>query len=337
MADLTTKYLGLELKSPIVVGACNLVTNVDALKRMEAAGVGAIVYKSLFEEQIQLETLEMEQGMEDYNERNAEMTSLFPGLKHAGPKEHLHNFKKAVEAVNIPVIASLNAIYDVTWVDYAIELEKAGAAALELNFYTVPRDFDKEAGSIEDAQVAVLKEIKDSVKIPVSVKLSPYYSNPLNVVKKMDEVGVDGFVLFNRLFQPEIDLETEKHHFPWNLSSTGDNRLPLRFAGLLHNRIKGDIISNTGILTSKDALQMILAGANSVQVVSALYKNKIEYVAEMLKEMEVWMDEKGYKSLCDFRGKLSDDTMNDRFAYKRAQYVDILYNSKDIFDTYPMR
>ncbi|HAN77190.1 MAG TPA: dihydroorotate dehydrogenase [Bacteroidales bacterium] len=337
MADLKTKYLGLELKSPIVVGACNLVADLDSLKRMEAAGAGAIVYKSLFEEQIQLEALEMEQGMEDYNDRHAEMTSLFPNLEHAGPKEHLFNFKKAKQALTIPLIASLNAVYDVTWVDYALELEKAGADALELNFYSVPRDFNANGKTIEDQQVAILKEIMDNVKIPVSVKLSPYYSNPLNLIKQMDETGVNGFVLFNRLFQPEIDITNEEHHFPWNLSTHGDARLSLRYAGLLHNRIKADIIANTGVLNGNDVIQMLLAGANSVQVVSSLYKNRIEVIAEMLADLKTWMDAKGYKSVSEFRGKLSDATMNDRFAYKRAQYVDILYNSKNIFETYPLR
>lgn len=337
MADLKTTYMGLELSSPIIVGASNMVQDLNNLKRMEKAGAGAVIYKSLFEEQIQLEALDMEEDMSMDEHRHAEMTSLFPNLEHAGPKAYLMNLKKAKESVKIPVIASLNAVYDVSWADFAKQIADTGVDGLELNFYTVPDSFDKTAQEIEDQQIEIIKRVKDAVNLPLAVKLSPYYTNPLRMIKQMDEAGVQAFVLFNRLFQPQIDLDKEAQHFPWNLSNEGDSKLALRYAGLLHGEIAADICSNTGVLSGEDVLQLILAGANTVQVVSALYKNKIEYIDEMLKTISSWMDRKAYKTLDDFRGNLSKKNIKDPYAYKRAQYVDIIFNSQSIFDKYPMR
>jgi dihydroorotate dehydrogenase (fumarate) len=209
MTNLKTNYMGLELKNPIVVGANNLVTNVDRLKQMEEAGAAAVVFKSLFEEQIQLETAQMDDQMEEYAERHAEMTSLFPTLQHAGPSEHLMNVKNARKALSIPLIASLNAIYSETWLEYAKLLEDSGVDGLELNFYSVPRNPEVSGEDIIRDQIGILKEVKSSITIPVSVKLSPFYANPLNVISRLDKAGVDALVLFNRLFQNEIDLDNE--------------------------------------------------------------------------------------------------------------------------------
>jgi dihydroorotate dehydrogenase (fumarate) len=330
MSDLKTKYLGIDLKNPIVVGACNLVNEVDNIKHAEDAGAGAIVFKSLFEEQIQLESAQLDDELEEYNERHPEMIKLFPDVKHAGPEEHLVNLRKAKESVNIPIVASLNATYKESWVDYAQKIEETGIDALELNFYSVPRDFQMDGATVEAHQLDILKEVIAKVKVPVSVKLSPFYANPLNIIKEMDKVGVKGFVLFNRLFQPDVNVEDEEHYTPFNLSTPEDNRLPLRFAGLLHDEINADIISSTGIFSGKDVAKMILAGADSVQVVSALYKNKITHIASMLNELSAWMDSKGYKSLQDFRGKVSRNNLADPFIYKRAQYIDLLLKSEEV-------
>jgi len=331
MINLKTNYLGIELKNPIIAGASNLVTNMDNLKKMEEAGAAAIVIKSLFEEQIQLESAQMDDEMDEYADRHAEMLSLFPTLEHAGPREHLMMVKKAREAVSIPIIASLNAVYKETWLEYAKLLEDTGVDGIELNFYYVPRDFSLAGADIVKEQVEILKQVKSSLSLPVSVKLSPFYANPLNVISAMDKTGVDGFVLFNRLFQPEIDLDQEKHivHFP--LSTPDDSKLPLRFAGLLHGNVKGSICANTGIHSGNDVAKMLLAGADCVQVVSTLYKNGIGQIATMLGELEAWMKSKKYNSLKDFRGKLSNSSINDPFVYKRAQYVDLLLKSEEIF------
>lgn len=337
MANLKTSYMGIELKNPVIVGASNIVNNLENVKKAEAAGAGAIVYKSLFEEQIQLENAQLDDKLSEYSERNAEMVNLFPNIEHAGPEEHLFNLARVKKAIKIPVIASLNAMIKTSWIDYAKKIEDMGVDALELNFYYVPRDVNFDGNDIVSEQVDILKAVKQAVKIPVSVKLSPFYANPLNLVSKLDEAGADSFVLFNRLFQPEIDMEKEEHFTPFNLSTPEDNRLPLRFTGLLYKNVKGSICANTGIFTGQDVAKMILAGADCVQVVSTLYKNKIEYIGTILKDLEAWMNSKGYSSLSDFRGRLSNNKINDPFVYKRAQYIDLLLKSDEILVKYPFR
>jgi dihydroorotate dehydrogenase (fumarate) len=337
MANLKTSYMGIELKNPIIVGASNIVNNIENIKKVEEAGAGAIVYKSLFEEQIQLENAQLDDKLNEYTERNAEMVNLFPNIEHAGPEEHLFNLAKVKKSVGIPVIASLNAIYKESWIDYAARIEEMGVDGLELNFYYVPRDENFDGHNLIEQQVDILKEVKRKVKIPVSVKLSPFYANPMNIVSRLDKAGANGFVLFNRLFQPEIDMEKEAHYTPFNLSSPEDNRLPLRFAGLLYGKVRGNICSNTGIFTGLDVAKMILAGADCVQIVSTLYKNKISYISTIIKDLEAWMDKKGYKSLNDFKGKLSEKNINDPFVYKRAQYIDLLLKSDEVLVKYPLR
>ncbi|HPE34725.1 MAG TPA: dihydroorotate dehydrogenase-like protein [Bacteroidales bacterium] len=337
MADLSTTYLGLKLKNPVIVGASNLVTDPDTVQKIEEAGAAAIVFKSLFEEQIQLERMQHDDQLEEYNERNAEMISLFPKIEHAGPELHLTNLRKVVEKVKIPVIASLNCIYDATWVEYAEKLASTGVAALELNFYDSPREIKKQGKDITDQQIAVLQKVKHAVNIPVSVKLSPFYTNPLNVIGRMDETGVEGFVLFNRIFQPDIDIEREELVFPWYLSNEGDHRLALRFTGALYGNIKSDVCANSGILKASDMIQLLLAGASAVQVVTTLYKNGIGQITNMINNLNIWMNKKNYTSIEDFKGKLSKKNINDPFAYKRSQYVDILMKSHDIFKKYPLR
>lgn len=337
MVDLKTSYLGLELKNPIIVGASNLVTDMDALQQIEDAGAAAVVYKSLFEEQIQLERVQHEEGLEEYNERHAEMVSLFPKIKHAGLEQHLHNLRKVVDKMNIPVIASLNCVYDVTWTEYAKKLEDTGVAALELNLYSNPRGVERTGKEIVEQRLAILKKVKQTVNIPISVKLSPFYTNVLGVVDKMDKTGVDGFVMFNRIFQPDIDIETESLTFPWNLSNEGDYRLALRFAGLMYGNINANICSNTGIFNGNHVIQMLLAGADTVQIVSTLYKNGIGQIKNMLNELETWMEKKNYKTIEEFKGNVSKKNSTDPFAYRRSQYVDILMTADEIFKKYPMR
>jgi dihydroorotate dehydrogenase (fumarate) len=337
--NLKTNYMGVALKNPVIVGASNLVTDPGALKKIEEEGAGAVVYKTLFEEQIHLENLQNYHAEEDYASRHAEMSSApYPGSVDdaSGPEEFLAKLKEAKEALNIPLFASLNCVYDETWEEYALKIEETGVAGLELNFYSIPRTFEIDGRSIITEQYDLLEKVKKAVKIPVAVKLSPYYTSVLHVVGEMDKRGADAFILFNRLFQPEIDIDLEEHYFPYNLSTQNDNRIALRFAGLLYGEIKGNICANTGIFTGEDVISMILAGADTVQVVSTLYKNGIGQISVILKEMENWMKKKGYKSLNDFRGKLSNKTLRDPFIYKRAQYVDILMKSEEIFKKYPL-
>lgn len=336
MADLRTKYMGIELSSPIIVGANNLVKNIDNLKRIEQSGAGAVVYKSLFEEQILLENLELSERKTEFDERYAEMVKIFPEVKPAGSEidSHLIALRRAKESISIPVFASLNAVYDESWVEYARKLEETGVAGLELNFYTVPEKFDTDYVDIEMKQINILKQVRAAVKLPIAVKLSPFYSNPLKLITDLDKAGANAFVLFNRLFQPDIDIDTEEPHFPYNLSNREDNRLPLRFAGLLYGNTNASICSNSGILSGSDVIRMTLAGADAVQIVSALYLNQIEVISVMLKEIGRWMDAKGYARLENFRGKLSRKRSGDKLPYHRAQYMDFMMTTSEILKKY---
>jgi dihydroorotate dehydrogenase (fumarate) len=336
MADLSTTYMGVKLKNPIILGASNLITKPEVVKELEEAGIAAIVYKSLFEEQIQLESIQLDEELNEYANRNSEMGRLFPDLVHAGPKEHLINLRKLKKSTSVPVFASLNALYEPSWVEYAKLLEETGVDGIELNLYATPGYFEVGALSIEEKQYQIVRSVKKAVKIPVSVKLSPFYTNTLNFIKRLDEAEVDGFVLFNRFFQPEIDIENEIFHFPWELTQPRDHQLSLRYAGLLHGNIEGSICSSRGIYGSEDVIRLILAGADVVQTVSAIYKNQPAFVGTMLTELNEWMDKKGYKTLSDFRGKLSRKSLKDPFTYQRAQYIDILLKSEEIFKKYPM-
>jgi len=328
--------MGLELKNPVIIGASNIVTDIENLKRIEKAGAAAIVYKSLFEEQIQLENLELFERKTEYSERNAEMVSLYPESKSGTSDimEHLLALRKAKESVTIPVFASINAVLNETWVEYAKKIEETGVDGLELNFYSLPEKFDKEPEDIEKKQIKILTLVKSAVKIPVSVKLSPYYTNPLKLISDMDKAGASAFVLFNRLFQPDIDVQTEEHNFPYSLSNKEDNRLPLRFAGLLYGNTKASICANSGIMRGSDVIKMILAGADCVQIVSTVYLNQIEVISSMLVEIEKWMDSRHYKSIESFRGKLSKMNSENKLPYHRAQYMNFMMTTSQILKKY---
>jgi len=336
MVDLKTSFMGVELENPFLVGACEMTAHMESLKKIEAAGAGGVVIKSLFEEQIQLETLRLEEELTEYDERHAEMIGIHPQLEHGGPKEHLHWVRKAVETLGIPVFASLNCVNAETWVEYAKELEGTGIRGLELNFYTTPLDMKKEGKDIEKEQRETLKSIRKKVSIPLSLKLSPFYANPLNVIRKFDKGGAEGFVLFNRFFQPDIDIDKEEHLLDFNLSNPGDYRLPLRFAGILSGRIKGDICASGGIFTGTEAAKLVMAGASCVQVVSALYRNTVDHIQIMKRGLEKWMESRSFDSLEDFRGRMSKDKIkSDLFAYERAQYVAMLMKPEKIVRDHP--
>ncbi len=333
--DLSTHYGGIPLKNPIVIGASNIVTDVNNLIKLEDAGAAAIVFKSLFEEQIQLESFSMEQKLEAYKGWDAEHDSFFPVVKHAGPAEHLIQLREAKKAIRIPLIGSLNCVHDETWVLFAKEMESTGIDGLELNFYSHQNNYETESATIEASQIETLWKVKKAVKIPVFVKLSPFYTNTLRLIDKMDQAGLDGLVLFNRLFQPDIDIDKVEHFFPYNFSNENDNRLALRYAGLLYKKVNASVIANTGILTGKDVVKMLLAGADAVQVVSAIYKKGIHHISTMIEEIESWMRNHNYSDLQQFQGLLSKENLSDPFAYKRAQYVDILMKSEVFMEYHP--
>jgi dihydroorotate dehydrogenase (fumarate) len=329
VANLQSNYMGIPLKNPFIVGACSMTAHMDSIKRMEDAGAGAIVIQSLFEEQIQLQQMRLEEELTVNDNLDAEIQDLFPEIEHGGPEEHLMWVRKTKEAVSIPVIGSLNCTNPETWAKWAVRMEETGVDGLELNFFAIPIDAERSAAEIEAEQMDALKQVKAKVKVPVSVKLSPFYTSPLDVISKMDSTGVAGFVLFNRLFHPSFNIEKETGKYPFNLSNSSDHRLALRFAGLLHNKIKGSICASNGIHTGEDAIEVLLAGADVFQAVSTLYRNHVDVIGSILKEIESWMDRKGYASLDDFRGKLSVDKTPDKWTYRRAQYVKMLLKADD--------
>ena len=336
MANIKTRYMGIELKSPVIAGASNIVTNTENLKRIEKAGAGAVVYKSLFEEQVQLESLELFERQTEYDDRHAEMIRIHPDQNPGVPEiqNHLTALKKARQTLSIPLFASINAVYNETWVDYAVKIQETGVDGLELNFYMAPEKNDERFEETENRQISIFRDVKTAVTIPVSVKLSPYYSNPIKLISDLDDAGADGFVLFNKLFQPDIDIRSESHFFPYSLSHREDNRLSLRFAGLLYGNTKGSVCTNSGIIDGTDVIKMILAGADSVQVVSTLYLNQIEVITKINSDLEKWMDSKGYETLDSFRGKLSKKNIDNKLPYHRAQYMDFMKTTTEILKKY---
>ncbi len=328
MAELQTRYLGLTLKNPVIAGASDLTASLDGIRRIEEAGAGAIVLKSLFEEQIQLERFKLDEDLVRGDARYAEMATIFPKLEHAGPKEHLLLVRKAKAAVKVPVIASLNCVNRATWIEYAKALADEGVDALELNFFATPRDAEISGARIEEEQLEVVRAVKAGVRTPLAVKLSLFYSNPLNFISRLDREGVAGVVLFNRFFHPDIDPESASIGLPFNFSVPSDSRVPLRFAGLLHGRIRADVCASSGIMSGADVARMLLAGAPAVQVVTTLYRNKVSTIAKMIADLGAWMDRTGHAKIADVLGSLSAERAKDSWAYTRAQYARMLLSPK---------
>jgi len=335
MANLKTRYLGLELGNPFVAGASGLTARMDTIRRLEDAGAAALVCSSLFEEQIQLESFVLQEELHRYDNRHAEMLDLFPDIEHSGPDEHLMWVRRAKEAVSIPVIASLNAVNQETWVRYAGLLAETGADALELNFYATPDSLERSGAEIEAEQVEIVREIRAGVSLPLSVKLSASYANPLAQVRALEEAGADGFVLFNRFLQPDIDVEAERNVLRHVLSTQADQGPALRYTGLLAGRIRGDICAGSGIMQAADAVKMLLAGAACVQVVSSLYKEKVSHLSTLKRDLAAWMEKKNYAGLTDFRGKLCAANNPDPWAFRRAQYVRLLMGRDQVLKSYP--
>lgn len=321
---LKTKYLGLELKNPIIIGASEMTSNVDKIKRLEEAGAAAIVTKSLFEEEILLKNNKWWEELTRYDEIHAEMTNLFPEMDVDAAETHLYWVNKTKEAVSIPVIASLNCVNKSTWVEYAKKLEEAGADAIEANMYSYSFGVTKNPAEIEDKRINILKEIKKVVNIPVSIKISPHYTSIFTFVTNLDQAGVDGVVLFNRLFNPDIDIEKEVEVSRFQLTDSSRNGSSLRWIGLLSGKVDLDLCANNGVATGEDMIKMILAGASAVEVVSTIYKNGMGQIGVMEKTLTDWMERKGYNSIEDFKGKLSKVNINNPWAYERTQYIKML-------------
>ena len=324
--DLSTTYLGLKLRSPLMPSACPLTRELDEIKRAEDAGAGAIVLPSVFEEQLKRESEELNAMMEQGAESFAEALSYFPqiGEFRLGPDDYLEHIQKAKVATRIPVIASLNGTSVGGWTEYARKIQQAGADALELNIYYIPADPDLTGVEVEQTYLDILKSVKAAVSLPVSVKLSPYFSNMANMAKRLDTAGANGLVLFNRFYQPDIDLENLEVEHSILLSTPQARRLPLRWVAILFGKIQGSLGATSGIHTAFDALKMIMAGADVTMLCSVLLRKGMSHIAVIEQEMKHWMEEHEYESLTQMKGSMSQSKCPDPTAFERAQYMRLI-------------
>ncbi|MEL7034013.1 MAG: dihydroorotate dehydrogenase-like protein [Cyanobacteria bacterium J06592_8] len=322
--DLTTTYLGLNLRSPLVPSAAApLSEEIDTIKRLEDAGAAAVVLHSLFEEQLLREKFELQHHLEYGTESFAEALTYFPEPDefHVGPELYLDHISQAKQAVEIPIIGSLNGFSSGGWVEYAKLMQEAGADAIELNIYYVPTDFDLSAAQVEQNYIDTLREVKAEVTIPVTVKLSPFFSNMANMAKQLDEAGADGLVLFNRFLQPDINPEELEVEPGSILSNAHALRLPMRWIAILYGRINADLASSSGIQRGRDAIKMLMSGAKVTHVCSALLRHGIPYLQTMETEIKCWMEEQEYESVKQMQGSMSQLHCEDKSAYERAQYM----------------
>jgi len=328
--DLTTKYMGLTLKNPIVPSSSPLSKTVDSVKRLEDAGASAVVVYSLFEEQIEFEAGELDHYMTYGTESFAEAISYFPkaGEYNLGPEEYLDHITKLKKSVNIPIIGSLNGVSKGGWMKYGKLIEEAGADALELNVYYIPANINDEGAKIEEIYVRDLKAIKSALKIPVAMKLSPYFSSTGNIIKKLDDAGADAFVLFNRFYQPDIDLENLEVVPNLELSRSWELRLPLRWIATMFGRIKGNMAATSGIHNHLDVLKVMLVGGDVAMICSELLENGYQRISEILKDLEKWMEEKEYSSIDIMKGSMSQKSVADPAAFERANYMKALNSYK---------
>lgn len=321
--DLSTRYLGLNLRSPLVPSASPLSDDVAIIKRMEDAGAGAVVLHSLFEEQLTREEEALQHHLMYGTDSFAEALTYLPEPHEfpVGPEEYLSHIRKAKEAVKIPVIASLNGATIGGWVDFARKIQQAGADALELNIYTIPTDVDRSSAEVEQTYLDILKAVKSVISLPVAVKLHPYFSSMANMAKRLDQAGANGLVLFNRFYQPDMDLETLEVKTNVLLSTPQAMRLPLRWIAILYDRVKANLAATSGINDASDVLKVLMAGADVAMMCAALYRKGIEHLQTVELEMCQWMEEHDYESVRQLQGSLSQKLCSDPTAFERAQYM----------------
>jgi dihydroorotate dehydrogenase (fumarate) len=324
--DLSTKYLGLKLRSPLVVSASPLSEDIDNIKRMEDAGAAAVVLYSLFEEQLSQDRLELDENLQRGTDSFAEALSYFPEPDdfRLGPEEYLKHVAAAKKATRIPIIASLNGSSEGGWTDYAKKIQQAGADALELNIYYIPTDPNLTGTEVEMTYLDILKSVKANVTIPVAVKLSPFFSNFANMAKRLDQAGANGLVLFNRFYQPDIELESLEVKPNILLSTPMAMRLPLRWIALLHGRVNASLAATSGIHRASDVLKMLLAGADATMLCSTIIRHGIPQIAMIERDLEAWLTEHEYESVSQIKGSLSQQKCPEPAAFERAQYMKAL-------------
>ncbi len=328
--DLTTKYLGLELKNPIVPSASPLTHDLDSAKTLEDAGASAIILHSLFEEQLTHESGELDHYLNYGTESFAEATSYFPEPEEfkLGPIEYLDLIADLKKSLEIPVIGSLNGISKGGWIEYAKNMEQAGADAVELNVYYIPTSFDVTSEEIENMYVDTLKAVKENVNIPVAIKLSPFFTTMANMAKRLDDAGADGLILFNRFYQPDFDLDELEVVPNLVLSTNWELRLPLRWIAILYGNVKADLVATSGVAGHEDVLKVMMAGGKVAMMASELLRNGVGRIGEILSDLEKWMEEHEYSSIKMMQGSMSQKSCAEPAAFERANYMKTLQSYK---------
>jgi dihydroorotate dehydrogenase (fumarate) len=328
--DLTTRYLGLNLRTPLVPSASPLSNKIEGIKRLEDAGASAVVLHSLFEEQVKSELDEVQAHLMYGSDSFPESLTFFPQPAEfiTGPEEYLNKIRKAKESVQIPIIASLNCSAIGGWVDYAKKIQQAGADALELNIYFIPTQMDYTSVEIEQTYLDIIQAILAVVHIPVALKLSPFFSNMANMARRFDQSGVGGLVLFNRFYQPDINLDVLEVQAGVNLSTAQEMLLPLRWIAILYGRVKADLAATSGIHSAQDAIKMLMAGADIVMLCSVLLKKGLDSIREIETDMSNWLSEHDYESVRQLLGSMSQKNCSDPSAFERAHYMKAIMGAK---------
>lgn len=326
--DLSTTYMGMTLRNPLVASASPLSEDIGNIKRLEDAGASAVVLYSLFEEQLSRDRMALYHHLSHGTESFAEALTYFPEPPefNLGPEGYLEHIRRAKQSVKIPIIASLNGSTNGGWTEFAKLMQEAGADAIELNIYYLPTDLDLPGASVEQTCLDIVESVKWSVTIPVSVKLSPYYSSMANMARRLDDAGADALVLFNRFYQPDIDLETLDVLPNVLLSQPQAMRLPLRWIAILYGRIRASLAATSGVHGAQDSIKLLMAGANVTMMCSSLLKRGIGHVAVTLDEMKMWMEEHEYESVKQMQGSMSHLHTQNPAAYERVQYMRALHS-----------
>ena len=328
--NLTTRYMGLTLKNPVVASASPLSQSLDTIRRLEDHGASAVVMFSLFEEQIRHDLDSLEHFMSVGTDSFGEALSYFPVVDdHAvGPTQYLELLRKASAAVDIPIIASLNGTSDRGWTDFATLLQEAGAKGIELNIYYIPTAMDRTGAQVEEQYLDVVARVKSAVTIPVAVKVGPYFSSFAHMAGRLDRAGADALVLFNRFYQPDFDIETREVVPSLMLSRPEEIRLPLLWIALLRGRVKASLAATTGVHGAIEALKYLMAGADVVMSTSALLQQGPAFLSRLIAELSEWMEKKGYESVSQLRGSMSQQSIPDSMAFVRGNYIKILESYK---------
>jgi len=323
MIDLSTRYLGLKLRTPLVPSASPLSQELDSIRRLEDSGAAAIVLYSLFEEQLRQESVELDYRLTEHSDSHAEALSYLPEPSEfrVGPEGYLNHIRKAKEAADIPIIASLNGATVGGWIDYARQIEQAGADALECNLYSIPSNPNRTSAEVEQVYLDIVKAVKSAVNIPVAVKLSPFFSNMANMAKRLDEAGANALVLFNRFYQPDINLDELEIQPNVLLSTPQALRLPLTWVGILYGRVRANLAATSGVHGPEDVIKLLMVGADVTMLCSTLLRNGISHLRYIEEGLLAWMEQHEYESVQQMKGSMSQIHCPDPSTFERAQYM----------------